>query len=328
VSATERAVVAARPPAAEVRTGVGASFGTFGELLQGALPGAGGDFLVTLPIARWSTAEVVLDPGAAELRVEPAGKHKALRVARGVLARHGARCGIRCGGTLVVSSDLPEGKGMSSSSADLVATVRAVAGALEVAVTPQEMESYLRPIEPTDGLMYRDVVAFYHRKVRLHRPLGPVPPLTVVGIDEGGQIDTVAYDASRPEVGPAQRREYRALLDRLATALADGDLTTVGSVATRSAVLNQERCYKRYLAPALEICRDLRALGVAVAHSGTMVGIMVSGDDPRHAGKVADIVAAGTELAGAASVDHTLGLAPAHRSAEIPDSRAEVSDVE
>ncbi|MFC8451311.1 kinase [Kitasatospora sp. NPDC057223] len=286
------------------------SFGTFGELLQGALAGPDEDFLVTLPIARWSTAQVTLTPGADGLRVEPAGKLKALRVARSVLARHGDGDGD--GGTLVLSGDLPEGKGMSSSSADLVATVRAVADALGITLPPQEIETYLRGIEPTDGLMYSEVVAFHHRKVRLCRTLGPVPPMTIVGVDEGGQVDTVDFNASRPVVPAAERGEYGVLLDGLATALAGGDLAAVGRISTRSAELNQARCHKRHLDRMLEIRRDIGALGVAVAHSGTMVGLLISGADAGYDGKLADAVAAGTELAGTVSVDHTLSV-PAPR---------------
>src|SRR5690606_29798285 len=36
--------------------GVGRAFGTFGELVQGVLPPDGSNFLVTLPIARWTVA--------------------------------------------------------------------------------------------------------------------------------------------------------------------------------------------------------------------------------------------------------------------------------
>ena len=46
--------------------------------------------------------------------------------------------------------------------------------------------------------MYGHVVAFYHRQVRLCRVLPELPPLTIVGIDEGGQVDTVDFNASRP----------------------------------------------------------------------------------------------------------------------------------
>jgi len=283
-----------------VRTGLGVSFGTFGELLQGALE-PNQDFLVTLPIARWSTARITLVPGHTELRVEPAVKLKALQVARAMLDRHG----ISHGGTLVLASELPEGKGMASSSADLVATVRAVGDAIGMPPTAEETESYLREVEPTDGLMYRDVVAFRHREVRLHRVLGPVPPLTIVGIDEGGQVDTVAFNASRPVIAPAHRREYHTLLDELGTALADGDLATIGRIATRSAVLNQERCYKSNLDRINEICRDVGGLGIVVAHSGTMVGIVLSGADPQLSGKVEQAVAACVQF-GPVSVDRTL----------------------
>jgi len=319
----EGAITVPHRAEADVRAGVGTSFGTFGELLQGALPGPGQDFLVTLPIARWTTAVLSLAPGTDELLVRPAGKHKALRAARIALARYG----VRSGGTLTLTSDLPEGKGMSSSSADLVATVRAVGAALGVAVSPADTEACLRQIEPTDGLMYHEMVAFYHRKVKLHRVLGPAPPLTIVGIDEGGQVDTVRFNAARPVITAAERREYRVLLDRLGTALAGGDLTEVGQVCTRSAVLNQPRCHKRSLERAMEISRDVRALGVTVAHSGTIVGVVISGADPWHDGKLRDAVTACTEIAGAVSVDHTLEPASA-RPARRDENRGDLSYVD
>jgi L-threonine kinase len=73
------------------RVGVGTAHGTFGELLQGALPGPGepdgeGRFLVTLPVARWSSARVELRPPGSGLTVSPATKTKAAALARTLLA--------------------------------------------------------------------------------------------------------------------------------------------------------------------------------------------------------------------------------------------------
>jgi uncharacterized protein involved in propanediol utilization len=290
-------VVAARG----VRQGAGVSFGTFGELLQGALPGPDQDFLVTLPIARWSTARLTLLPDAHELRVEPEHKHKSLRIARTVLACHG----VAPGGRLLITSQLPEGKGMASSSADLIATIRATGKAIGRPVTPRTAEAFLRTVEPTDGLMYRDVVAFYHRRVELYRCLAVPPALTIVGVDEGGQVDTVSFNATRPPITAGERREYSRLLDLLAVALAGGDLATVGRVATRSAEMNQARCPKRYLDRLRQVCRQVGGLGVVVAHSGTVLGILISKDDPHYAGKVADAITACQELTGAVSIDYT-----------------------
>jgi uncharacterized protein involved in propanediol utilization len=301
---TETAVPAHDGRLAGVRHGTGISFGTFGELLQGALAGPDQDFLVTLPIMRWSTARITLLPDIGELTVEPAHKHKSLLVARSILACH--RVARR--GRLVVTSQLPEGKGLASSSADLIATIRATGKALGRPVTPRTTEAFLRMIEPTDGLMYRDVVAFYHRRVELRCCLAVPPALTIVGVDEGGQVDTVGFNASRSPITAGERREYARLLDVLAVALAGGDLATVGQVASRSAVMNQSRCPKRQLDPMLDICRSVGGLGVVVAHSGTVLGILLSKEDPDHSRKVADATAACHELAGAVSVDDTADL--------------------
>ncbi|MCC8250841.1 GHMP family kinase ATP-binding protein [Saccharothrix luteola] len=305
---TEGMTATRRGTSVEVRHGTGVSFGTFGELLQGALPGSGEDFLVTLPIARWSTARITLFPGSSELRVSPEHKRKSAFVARSALDRFGA---AGFGGTLEITSDLPEGKGMASSSADLVATVRAVGDALGRVVGPRETELLLRGVEPTDGLMHPGIVAFHHRRVALCRALGAPPPLTVIGVDEGGQVDTVDFNTTRPPITAAERREYGVLLDDVGSALARGDLAAVGRVATRSAELNQRRCHKRLLDPLIAISRDADALGVAVAHSGTMVGVLVSRTDPDHDAKVDDIRAACRELGAPISVDHTTGTVPA-----------------
>src|SRR5690242_6583544 len=74
-----RPTVVARRPGVDTRTGHGQAFGTFGELLQGRLPG-GDDFLVTLPITLRSTAWFRLDP-AGPLRVSPSHKLKSLALA-------------------------------------------------------------------------------------------------------------------------------------------------------------------------------------------------------------------------------------------------------
>jgi uncharacterized protein involved in propanediol utilization len=285
-----------------VLRGVGVSFGTFGEVMQGALPGDNTDFLVTLPISKWSMAEITLWPGDGPVRAEPSDKRKSLDAAQLALARFG----VSCSGLLTVASTLPEGKGMASSSADLVATMRAIADALGVPLSPTTTEDLLRLIEPTDGLMYRDSVAFYHRRVELCRQLGPLPPLTIVGVDDGGQVDTVDFNASRLAITPGERREYAGLLDRLTIALPAGDIAEVGAVATRSALMNQARCPKRHLDGMLDISGQIDALGVVVAHSGTMTGLLLDDSDPGYAVKLVDATAACEELAGTVSVEYTL----------------------
>ncbi len=107
------------------RVGNGFAPGSFGELLQGVSPDDGRDFLVTLPLSIGAHATFTPDATLPDVQVAPARKRKSLAVARRALALLGAPPG----GALTIDSSLPEGKGLASSSADLVATVRAVADA-------------------------------------------------------------------------------------------------------------------------------------------------------------------------------------------------------
>jgi uncharacterized protein involved in propanediol utilization len=290
--------VVARRPGVDVRTGTGHAFGTFGELLQGALPG-GDDFLVTLPITRASTAWFRLEPGGP-LRVFPSHKAKSRRLAGAMLEAHGRGAG----GTLVIDSDLPIGKGLASSSADLVAAARAVGDVLGLDTSPPAVETLLRPIEPTDGVMHPGVVVFEHRRVRLRSVLGALPPLTVVAVDEGGAVDTVAFNRRPKQYTERDLAEYAGLLDLLADAVRTGDLRTVGGVASRSAQLNQRLVPKRNLTGLLAVARGIGALGVVAAHSGTVLGLLLADGDPDHAPRLRTARAACARL-GPVAVYHT-----------------------
>lgn len=278
------------------RTGTGQAFGTFGELLQGVTT-SNLDFLVTLPIDRGSTARFTHITDTDTITVLPDHKRKARLLARLMLDAHG-RTG---GGVLEVDSDLPEGKGFASSSADLVATARAVAQALGVPVPPTTIESFLRRIEPTDGVMYPGAVAFYHREVRLREFLGPLPPLSIIAVEEGGVVDTIEFNRRPKTFTHAERVEYDRLLEEASEAVKTGEAAPIGRVATRSALLNERLRPKRLLEPMIRIARECDALGVAIAHSGTTVGVLITGADPEHRHKINAVTSLTEALAGSAA---------------------------
>ncbi|MBM0274707.1 GHMP family kinase ATP-binding protein [Micromonospora tarensis] len=283
--------------------GTGHAFGTFGELLQGVLPGGGTNFLVTFPIDAWATATFRYHAEARDITLRPAHKRKCRAVAGLVLAA----AGVAGGGELELTGDLPEGKGLASSSADLVATVRAVGAAIGMRLTAARIESFLRHIEPSDGVMYDEIVAYYQRQVRLCRPIGRLPALTIVAHDEGGQVDTIRHSRLPNPFSTADAREYARLLDELTEAITVGDLPTVGRISTRSAVLNSKARIRHDLDALRRACHDVGGLGLVLAHSGTMLGVVLEADDPELTGKVQHLRAAGRPLGGQVSVYHSLG---------------------
>ena len=257
-------------------TGTGRAFGPFGELLQGVLPEDDRDFLVTFPMDAWATATFHYRPDASDVRVRPAGKHKSRRLARLALVE----LGKPGGGTLELVSELPEGKGLASSSADLVATARAVAAAVGHSFDASAIESLLRRIEPSDGVMYDGIVAFYHREVRLRTVLGTLPPLAIISHDEGGQVDTISHNRAPKPFSAVDKREYARLLAELGDAVAAADLRAVGRIATRSAEMNAKIRLRHGFGGLRRACAEVDGLGLVLAHSGTMLGILLDGDDP------------------------------------------------
>ncbi len=276
--------------------GVGVANGTFGELLQGALPGDDSHFLVTLPIRRFSKVSFRAEPEHRDLEVHPTRKVKTARLARMLLER----LGFPVRGRIEVQSQLPEGKGLASSSADLVATARAIFSSFRSPVEEKTLLHLLRDIEPTDGVMYPELVSFFHRRVELHQRLGLFErPLHVVAIDEGGMVDTVAYNRRSFDYSEPERKEYEGLLDRTIEAVERQDLRSLGEIATRSSEMNQVRNPKQHLETMLRLREDSGALGVVVTHSGPCLGLLFDDSENHRQARgyvVEEVAARGFEM--------------------------------
>lgn len=280
--------------------GKGLAFGTFGELLQG-VGTDNQDFLVTLPINRYSTALFLSVPYQSTLTVSPSQKCKAERLATLILQHYD----LPIGGILELESTIPVGKGLASSSADLVATARAIDNCFGLHMSVEQMQFFLRQVEPTDGVMYEGIVAFYHRNVALCRPLGHLPELVIVSLDEGGEVDTVEFNKQPKLFAHKEKEEYDQLLEKVAYAISEQDLHAVGEVAQRSAILNQRLHRKHYLEQVIDICQKVKGLGVIVAHSGPCLGILLSPDNAQYHYQLHFTFGALRQLVGNATLFHS-----------------------
>ncbi|MFG2993484.1 GHMP kinase [Streptomyces sp. NPDC048257] len=268
-----------------VRRGAGRASCHHGEILQGVFLDAGGRRcagLVTLPMSGLgSRAEFTRRPGTPpeQLTVLPGDRTKAARAA----ALAVAECALRrreppCGGELRITGDIPVGLGMGSSTSDVIAVVRAVADSYGMRLAPDTVARLAVRAELACDPLMLDArpVLFAQREGRVLEVLGPcLPPLVVVGCALGGgaPVDTLslpvrAYDDT-------DVRAFERLRGLLRRAVATGDAALLGRVASASARQGQRLLGHPEFDTLADIARRLGAVGVQIAHSGAVAGLLL-----------------------------------------------------
>ena len=208
------------------------------------------------------------------LRIDPLDATKALTAARLAMDH----LGFDAGGQVTLHSSIRSGAGMGSSSADVVATIRAIASATGQDLAVEEVAAMAVKAETaSDPLMvYGNAVLFAHRDGSVvERFAAPLPPILVVGVDTDphGAISTVEFPPAEYDQGHLDRFDH--LRGELRQAIVDADTAAIGAVATASAHINEQYLPKPGFATMCDIAETVGAVGVQVAHSGTVAGVML-----------------------------------------------------
>lgn len=246
--------------------------GTCGELVQGRVKGK--DSHITCPVGIFSSVSVELTEFSGQIECSP-DKVKTREAVRKTLELLGH---TSMGAKVSVSSQIPLGKGMASSTADIVGGCLATAKALGESITAEMVADIAISIEPTDGIMCEGIVCFDHLRGEIIEALGDPPPIDILVVDPGGKIDTLRFNSRREVCATVHRKNENFVLEALdlvKEGINKRDIQLVGKGATLSALCNQEILYKRELADIISISRSLGGVGVNVAHSGTVIGVLL-----------------------------------------------------
>lgn len=248
--------------------------GSCGEMVQGVVDGQ--SFLITCPIDLYSEAVIIAQPDDWDSR---AG-YKTRAAVAGTLAYLGVSdsgFGVR------ITSAIPVGKGMSSSSADISAACQAAALYVGRRLTADEIADIALTIEPTDAVFYDGIMMFDHVAGKLRRSLGVPPAMDILVFDAGGEVDTIAFNErlDLARLNKAKEEEVRRAADLVVTGLQQGDCRLIGAGATLSALANQIILPKPCLETILTISAAYGSVGVTAAHSGTVVGVLFPAGAPQ-----------------------------------------------
>ena len=254
--------------------------GTFGELLQGYTFDSEKvhHFLFTSPIVEYQ-AKAYLTPRGNLNQNLTQDKTKALSMLHALADEMNIELDDL---VLHIKSNIPTGKGCSSSTADIMATALAFYDSffpqVPLPVASALISHIAMTLERGEYLLHPGITACAQEEYKAIKKYHTDMGLTVVGVDEGGKVDTVKFHATHPP-----RKEYsetyQKLFDQMDAALVKNDCWEVGRIATASSELHQKVLPKRSYDYTLRLMDEVHAYGVCVAHSGTMIGILISSDD-------------------------------------------------
>lgn len=277
----------------------------FGELLQGAFDVAEGGcrrtvralVSVHMPYADGSVARVILEPsrmgqfvpepGRTGIHVTPAHFRKCEIAARLALDAFGMK---NMAARLEVTTFVPEGGGMGSSTTSVVASIRAVANAVSgyrgsrILPAPHLQAKLAVAAEHAcDSVMFDctgTTILFAHRIGRVVRAFnGPLPRMHILGFDTGspgGRVDTDRLPRAR--YSRDQIAAFGCALAVLERAIAEQSVALAGRVATFSAMTSETAMQNPLKKPKfnelLRIKQNTGSAGIVVAHSGTAAGLI------------------------------------------------------
>lgn len=249
----------------------GLCHGTLGELWQGPVHHRGRDEIgiVTLPIPLYSRATYVTSPPSTFSDAPTSKRAAAIR------EFHRKYQVTLPPGRWIFDSQLQTSKGMASSTADIVATVRCLFKLHAIDYDETVLRGILRSIERSDPVFLDRHSLYLSGKQEIVRTFSPALAFTACYVVLDAQVDTEVFTGVQLERSYRRNRlEYEESLSSVLSALENGDHRAVAAEATRSAALAQTYLHHPIIDELIESYRGLSALGVARAHTGAIAALL------------------------------------------------------
>jgi uncharacterized protein involved in propanediol utilization len=285
-----------------MRPAIGTAQSHHGEILQGALRRDGElvHCLITMPIRHLGSVARFTRIAGHPFEVRPAWKSKATRAARLAFSH----LGKTAEGLLEIDCTLPVGLGRGSSTADVVAAIRAVCAAYEVALAAKQVAEVAVAAEAAvDPIMFEDeMLLFAQRRGSVLESLGAwLPAFEVLSVDmepDRGGVDTLGMIPS--SYSEDELSLLKDLIRQARDAFQRQDSAAIAAIATASADLNQKFLPMKTFAAIRALAMREGALGVQISHSGTLAGILFAPEAPSLRGPSFECLVCELELLGAA----------------------------
>jgi L-threonine kinase len=239
-----------------------------GELLQGWISGS--EKLISCPIDWFSTVEVC--DGTPEHYERP----RMRQMVKAVLHHYDLPKALSQTLRIRFDSTIPVAKGLASSTADIAATAIATANHLKKKLSEVELAQLCIAIEPTDSTIFTDLTLFDHNQGKIEQSYCWAPNIDILILESPIQLNTADYHHidrrqklldSSPALANAWLQFQQSVITK--------NHHELGKAATISAQASQHILPKPAFGYLFNLIDKYSLFGLNVAHSGTIVGLMM-----------------------------------------------------
>lgn len=179
--------------------------------------------------------------------------------------------------SLDLKSNIPIGKGMASSTADIGATIKATLSILNKKLNDEEISLIASEIEPTDSIILYKNSIFNPLNGRVKKYLSSFDNGRVIILEPKEILETkiIRSNPNYLNIKLENKSIIKKSFNLLEKGLKNNDLKLIGEACTLSSLANENIHKKPYLNEIIEISQSMNAYGVNIAHSGTVIGILI-----------------------------------------------------
>ncbi|MGL6106617.1 GHMP family kinase ATP-binding protein [Romboutsia sp.] len=241
-----------------------------GEFVQGIMDNE--EYLSSYAVDMYSTS--VIEEKINNINIGPRKSRKAIEA---VFEKFNLLTKESKNISLNIQSQIPVGKGMASSTADIGATIVATLSLIQKDLNSEEISKLAASIEPTDSIYIENNNIFNPLTGEVIKKLGNIKNSRVVILEPNKTLNTMKI-RNNPNYIEIKRQNKEIIKEAfyfLEEGIRKNNLHDIGKACTMSSLANENIDKKEGLSEIIEIAKNYGAYGVNIAHSGTVVGIII-----------------------------------------------------
>lgn len=237
--------------------------GSIGEMIQGNFHGK--DMLISCPV-NFFTRVTLFESNCPVFKYNYT---KSMKFMNNILEKW-SYAGYEKNIDMVITSEIPKGKGFASSTADLCATYYALLKLFNRLFNEEELIKSCIQVEPTDSIIFNSMTIFDYKEGVFKENIGEYIKFYMLVFEGSKIVNTVEFN--NKELKPLSSVDD--LIKIFKNGLRKKSLADMALASTESIYRNQIRLKYDVLPQIMKIKTSTGGLGIIGAHSGDALAII------------------------------------------------------